>query len=73
MTESPVKVGAQLLESEFGASVPRVFSVNLIKTSLRRPDESGSLTNASSPVVTSAATRPSDVESFTKCKSQNVS
>ncbi|VDL61920.1 unnamed protein product [Hymenolepis diminuta] len=64
-TESPAKVGAQLLESEFGASVPRVFSVNLIKTS-KRPDESGSLTNASSPVVTSAATRPPDVESFTK-------
>ncbi|KAM7541539.1 hypothetical protein Aperf_G00000020458 [Anoplocephala perfoliata] len=64
-TESPCKVGAQLLESEHGASVPRVFSANLIKT-FQRHRESGSLTNTSSPVVTSAVTRPSDVESFTK-------
>ncbi|KAL5961231.1 FERM ARHGEF and pleckstrin domain-containing protein 1 [Taenia solium] len=62
--ESPCKVGPQLLESDYGASVPRVFSVNVLRGPKRRR-ESGSLTNTS-PAVTTAATRTSDAESITK-------
>lgn len=64
-TESPCKVGPQLLESDYGASVPRVFSVNVLRGPKRRR-ESSSRTNTS-PVVTTAATRTSDAESITKC------
>ncbi|KAH9285536.1 putative ferm, rhogef and pleckstrin domain-containing protein [Echinococcus granulosus] len=63
-TESPCKVGPQLLESEYGASVPRVFSASVLKASKRRR-ESDSLTNTS-PAVTTVTTKPSDAESITK-------
>ncbi|VDM30407.1 unnamed protein product [Hydatigera taeniaeformis] len=65
-TESPCKVGPQLLEADYGAGVPRVFSVNVLKGP-KRKRESGSLTNTSSPAVTAVAARPSDAESITKC------
>ncbi|KAL5112039.1 FERM ARHGEF and pleckstrin domain-containing protein 2 [Taenia crassiceps] len=63
-TESPCKVGPQLLESDYGASVPRVFSVNVLRGPKRRR-ESSSLTNTS-PAVTTVDTRISDAESITK-------
>ncbi|VDD75136.1 unnamed protein product [Mesocestoides corti] len=58
-TESLYKVGSQLLESEHGARVPRVFSASVLKAPKRRRG-SGSTTNTNSLSVRSATTRPSD-------------